>query len=184
MGLTLWRVRHAPVLAPTGVCYGRSDWAADAHATEAAAQALAAALPHGVPVWHSPALRCVQLAQGVAALRADLALCADERLRELDFGAWEGRAWSAIERDDIDAWVADFAYHRPGGGESTAELLGRVQAALDDAQTQHTELVWVCHAGVIRALDWLGQAPNLPLCADAWPASTVPYGTWSLQRWQ
>jgi len=43
----LWLVRHAPVLAPPGTCYGQLDLPADPQATLQSARALATALPRG-----------------------------------------------------------------------------------------------------------------------------------------
>ena len=125
----LWLVRHAQPLVAPGVCYGRLDLPADAAATAASAQALAAALPASVRLaHHSPLQRCEQLAQALQALRPGLALKPEARLQELDFGTWEGCAWDAIGRAPVHAWTADFAHHRPGGGESLAHMLGRVAA--------------------------------------------------------
>jgi len=89
----------------------------------------------------------------------------DPGLAELDFGAWDGQPWADIAKADIDAWVADFARHAPGGGESLQALLARV-AAWRPKQA----CVVVGHAGWMLARRWLeerGQA--LPEAAQ-WPA--------------
>ena len=44
----------------------------------------------------------------------------DARLAELDFGHWEMQSWDGIPRAEVDAWAADVAHYRPGGGESVA----------------------------------------------------------------
>ena len=67
---------------------------------------------------HSPLQRCEQLAHYLLALRPDLASNPDPRLREMDFGDWEGRPWADIARGEIDAWTQDFAHYRPGAGEN------------------------------------------------------------------
>ena len=105
----LWLLRHAPVLAPPGLCYGATDLPADADATREAAQALAQSLPQGVRLCSSPLQRCERLAQALCALRPDLTLITDPRLREMDFGAWEAQPWDAVPRAAFDAWTADFA---------------------------------------------------------------------------
>ena len=162
----LWLVRHAQPLVAPGVCYGRLDLPADAAATAASAQALAAALPASVRLaHHSPLQRCEQLAQALQALRPGLALKPEARLQELDFGTWEGCAWDAIGRAPVHAWTADFAHHRPGGGESLAHMLGRVAAALAAARLQcdsaaataggSRDVLWITHAGVARCVQWL-----------------------------
>ncbi len=130
----LWLVRHAAPLVAPGTCYGALDVPADAAATQTAALRLAAALPRAARVFHSPLQRCEQLAKVLQRLRPDLASKRDARLRELDFGAWEGQPWSAIAKSAIDAWTAAFATHAPGGGESLALMLERVASALQTAR--------------------------------------------------
>ena len=177
----LWLVRHAQPLVAPGQCYGRLDMAADAVATAASAEALAAALPASVQLaHHSPLQRCAQLARALQALRPGLALHADARLQELDFGDWEGRAWDAIGRAPVDAWTADFASHRPGGG-----MLERVAAALTAARAEAAasgnDVLWITHAGVARCVQWLlrhGSA-TLPR-ADQWPVAAPGFGAWQV----
>lgn len=179
----LWLARHAAPLIAPGHCYGRLDIPADAAATQAAAQALAQALPQRVLVWHSPLQRCAQLAHALQALRPELGSQPDVRLQEMDFGAWEGSRWDDISRHDIDAWVADFAHYRPGGGESLQAMLLRVDSAWQEAQSIATErqshVLWISHAGVARCLDWLQQAPaTQPPNAAQWPQQAPALGAW------
>ena len=178
----LWLVRHAQPLVAPGICYGALDMPADAAATADSAQRLAAALPQRLSVWHSPLQRCELLAHTFIGLRPDLVLKTAPELVEFDFGNWEGRAWDAIARADIDAWTADFAHYRPGGGDNLAAMLARVSKALRVAQqecAQGTEVLWITHAGVARCVQWLlhaasGQLPS----ADEWPHSAPGYGEW------
>jgi alpha-ribazole phosphatase len=197
----LWLVRHARPLVTPGICYGALDVPADAAATRTAAEQLAAALPHGVPVWHSPLQRCEQLALDLIALRPDLTSKPDARLREMDFGNWEGQSWDAIGKARVDAWTADFCGHAPGGGESLAQMLERVQSALEACGAMHgviahagektedtatgaaSDIVWITHAGVARCVAWLqahgsnGAEPT----AEHWPVAAPAWGTWDLR---
>ena len=59
----------------------------------------------------------------------------DDRLRELDFGQFEGRTYEEIEREHPEffrSWMETPTLVRFPGGESYAELRERVSAALDD----------------------------------------------------
>lgn len=176
----LWLVRHARPLVAPGLCYGRLDMAADAAASRAAAAALARALPPSVAgVWHSPLQRCELLALELQALRPDLASQAEARIREMDFGAWEGQAWSAIARAEIDAWAAELAIYAPGSGEPLAAMLTRVAGALDDARSRRGDVVWITHAGVARCVQWLlahgaGRTPR----SHEWTAPAPQFGAW------
>lgn len=173
--MNLWLVRHARVPAGGGVCYGRSDLAADALDTQAAAAALAASLPPCRVVRSSPLGRCRQLAQALAQLRPDLAASPDPRIAEFDFGRWEGCAWEAVPRDEFDRWDADFAAYRFGGQDSVAELLARVMQAIGDLPVAGDAL-WITHAGVIRAVRLIGAGGGLPRQAQDWPVAAVPFG--------
>jgi len=185
----LWLARHAQPLVAAGTCYGALDVPADPAATADSAQRLAQALPQDLWVRHSPLQRCEQLAQSLQALRPTLASEPDARLVEMDFGTWEGQAWDAIARADIDAWTARFADHRPGGGDSLAAMLRRVQAAWHDARQQaarrQCDVLWISHAGVARCVQWLLGAPGrqgaLPW-ADQWPLTAPEPGHWACYR--
>lgn len=217
---TLWLVRHALPLAPDGqppsqVCYGHTDWPADATLTRQAAAKLAqtlAAQPHRhhhVVLRCSPLLRCLQLAQALQAVLPASQLTVDSRLAEMHFGEWEGVAWNDIPRHELDAWATDFA-HCPVGhsGETVQAFVQRVGRAAHDTltdlhtlatnaptlpgmpETKQTTTVWVTHAGVIRAMHWLGRSAQTgqllraqaPAQASMWPTSAPGYGQWC--HWQ
>ena len=192
-----WYVlRHARPLVAAGLCYGQWDIPADADATTAAAAVFARHWhathgAHQVPVQVvcSPLQRCRQLAQALGRVQPGILGGGQHRvdaaLAELDFGAWEGVAWADLPPDAWTPWMADFAHYRPGGGESTAQLLQRVQGAarytarslLDQP---HAVCIWVTHAGVMRALHWLQQHGSaLPASAGQWPQQgACAYGEW------
>lgn len=182
-GLTLWLLRHAEVPAGAGRCYGRLDLEADATATTRAAATFDTVLPH-LPTlaWCSPRSRCQQLAQ---ALRHPELVWQgeDARLAEMDFGTWEGRRWDSLDETDFAPWMAHFAHHPVGAGESVNAMLARVRAALLDTQAQceregFTQALWVAHAGVARALDVLIQGKGSVEMAADWPREAPAPGEW------
>jgi alpha-ribazole phosphatase len=176
---TLWLVRHAAPLVAPGVCYGALDVAADPQATQAAAARLAAALPRQAALYSSKLQRCEQLAKAVQGQRPDLIIKHDDRLREMDFGAWEGQPWDAIGPAALAAWADDFAHHAPGGGESVSAFMQRVAAAFDDtraALAPEGAAAWITHAGVIRAATLIaGGVRHVSRAAD-WPDSSPGFG--------
>ena len=174
---TLWLVRHARPLIEPGICYGQLDVAADAEATRVGAEALAEVLPRGITVVCSPLQRCEQLAQVLIGLRADLAYKKDARLKEMDFGQWEGQRWAAIDRAALAAWTDHFAHHAAGTrGESVAQFMGRVGHAFDDLPP--ADHVWITHAGVIRAAQLLAKGVRHIARADQWPVDAPAFGQW------
>ena len=169
-------LRHAAVVAEAGLCYGATDLAAHAHDTDAAASAMASELPRGIALVTSPLVRCTALADAITALRPDLSVRVDPRLAEMDFGAWEGRAWKAIARAEFEAWTAGFADTRPGGGETVREFMQRVSGAWTDWQNSGLDALWVTHAGVMRAAALLHDGVACPADAAQWPAFAIAFG--------
>ena len=156
--MALILLRHTtPDVAP-GICYGQTDLdVAESFETEAAC--VDAALPPFERIVSSPLQRCLKLAEFISK-RSNIPVTHDPRLMELDFGTWEGRAWSEIARSEIDAWAADFYHARPHGGESVAILRARVRTALEELSDQDRPTLIVSHAGVIRAALARGEAPE------------------------
>lgn len=162
--MILHLIRHPKPRIEPGICYGRLDLAAED--VDLVALDLLARLPAGLPVWSSPLQRCRALAEELHAQPS-----IDARLAEMNFGAWEGRAWDAIPRAEIDAWAADVAHYAPPGGESPIMLQ---QRALDFvAGLDVPEAVIVTHAGVIRVL--LAHWQHLP--PERWTELVFPYGS-------
>ena len=177
--MTLWIVRHATPLIARGVCYGVSDVAADEEHTLRAARALAQALPLGCKVWVSPLQRCRQLADALSDIRPELNPQTDTRLREMDFGTWEGVEWEAIPLAAMQAWTDDFGAHRFGGAESANEVLIRIADLWDAARQNPSEpQVWITHAGVARAVRLLSQGIRRVDSASQWPKEAPNYGAW------
>lgn len=179
--MKLWLLRHARVTLEAGLCYGASDVPADPALTRVAAESAAARLPRGLPVCVSGLGRAQQLARELHDLRSDLgSAVTDPRLNEMDFGHWELQPWDAMPRAAFDAWMADFAHHRFGGAESTQQIIERVADALDDLRTQSVgEAVWVTHAGVIRAVQYIATHGRGPIrYASQWPREAPAPGGW------
>ncbi|WP_219116611.1 histidine phosphatase family protein [Janthinobacterium sp. UMAB-56] len=155
-------VRHPTPQVTSGTCYGGSDVAVAPHEMAKVRASLQASLPVDVPLFASPLRRCADLASALAQDLPSSDLRFDERLAEMDFGTWEMQPWHAIARADIDAWAADLAWYRPGGGENVLAMAARVDAFLGDLlREQHETAIIICHAGTIRLLSAL-QA-RLPL---------------------
>ena len=175
----IWLVRHAQPLVAPGVCYGALDVPADVDATQQAASGLAQRLPPRVRVQLSPLLRCQQLAQALQVLRPDLHFDTEQRLREMNFGAWEGQRWDALPPEAFDAWTSDFWQHRVGDGECVADFMGRVGEVWDEAiaaSLPGVPQVWLTHAGVIRAARLIASGQREVRTAADWPAAAPGYG--------
>jgi alpha-ribazole phosphatase len=168
-------VRHPRPVVADGICYGRSDLAADpAELARVHAALRAGGLPGDCPVFASPLRRCADLAR---LLSDDVIFDAD--LAEMDFGCWEGRGWNDIPRAEVDAWAADLPGYHPGGGESVLEVARRVANALERIRRHGgPRAVVVCHAGTMRLFATLadGTPPELAATAAAGKAHRIGYG--------
>jgi len=147
MVLTL--VRHTTPDIAEGICYGQTDLDV-AVSFEREASGTLVALPAFDAIITSPLMRCQKLADLIAS-RGDIKVEQDARLMEIDFGSWEGRAWSEIPRIEIDAWAEDFWLARPHGGESVSMLHARAIQALWEWQKRYECPLIVTHAGIIKA---------------------------------
>jgi broad specificity phosphatase PhoE len=104
-------------------------------------------------LWASDLSRARETAE-IVGTRLGLRVALDPRLREADRGAWEGRLFEDIARQEPEryaAWRRAGEQFRFPGGESLGEQQERVLAALDEirAATEPPVLV-VCHGGSIR----------------------------------
>lgn len=137
-------LRHGePVLA--GTMLGRTDCAATARGiADCAARAV------GIEV---EAIVCSDLIRSGACAQAvadatGLAVTRDPRWRELDFGAWDGLAASAIDPAALARFHDDPDANPPPGGERRSSLVARVAAAISGLD--RATLV-VTHGGAMRA---------------------------------
>lgn len=154
-------VRHGPTHAK-GMT-GWTDLPADLSDTAAVAR-LAAAIPTSASVVSSDLSRAVATADAIQGPRPRLPH--DPALREIHFGAWEGRLPADIAQDHPDlsrAFWDGAPGARPPGGESFDDLAARIHAATDRLLDGHPgDLVIVAHFGAIlaalaRAAGWSTQ---------------------------
>jgi probable phosphoglycerate mutase len=136
-------------------------------------RAQAAALAHRMAarkgtvtaLWTSPLKR----AYDTAVLVGDalgLTPVVDERLRETDFGGWEGMTFAEVQQADpnaLSAWLADPAVPAPGG-ESFEAVTTRVRRARDAILAAHPgeTVAVVSHVTPIKVLLRLAlDSPNV-----------------------
>jgi alpha-ribazole phosphatase len=173
--LALWMWRHPRPVGAAGRCIGRTDLAVDSRrAKRLAHRIVAVARRERLPrvVWTSPAQRCAEVGRHLR--RAGFVHRIDERLWELDFGAWDGIPWADIGWGEVEQWEAGFAHHRPGGGESLAMLIERARGFLAErASSGGGPVLIVGHAGWMAAT---GLAPGETPCATRWPRA-IAYGS-------
>jgi alpha-ribazole phosphatase len=179
--LELWIWRHPRPIGAHGRCIGRTDIDVDPRRAKRLARRIAAAarranLPR--EIWTSPSRRCADVGRHLK--RLGFVHRADERLRELDFGDWDGLCWDAIDPADVARWEADFAHHAPGGGEPLSALATRARGFLAERAQAATESVLIVgHGGWINAMR---TCCSQPPAATHWPQA-IGYGAMLRHRW-
>ncbi|MCB1736839.1 MAG: histidine phosphatase family protein [Gammaproteobacteria bacterium] len=158
--MSVYLLRHGETTL-TGRFVGRVDPALSEKGWRSMRLALSD-LPRVSRVVSSPLRRCLDFAQAWA-VEAGLPMAIDDRLAEMDFGAWEGRSAAEIHAADADAlgrfWNDPYA-GGPDGSEPFADFIARVEAGFADAEAGTDEVLVVSHGGPIR---WrLARAQGLP----------------------
>lgn len=126
----------------------------------------------------SPLCRCAEYAKAFAK-QNHLPLVLDARLRELDFGEWEGQRVEQLMLENADGltqfWMDPWNY-TPPDGECLLDFEQRVQTAwkyiCDYCSGQR--ILLVTHGGVIRMLLYLtGQLPRAELLSIDVPHASL-----------
>ena len=142
-------VRHTVPNVADNVCYGQTDLGL-AESFQSEALEVISKLENCEVLITSPLQRCRKLAEKIGAtfkIQPNI----DPRVREMDFGTWEGYEWSDIPRHELDLWAKDFLHARPHGGDSVAMLRSRTLNALAEYSASRQRYIVVTHSGVIKA---------------------------------
>ena len=150
--MQLFLIRHGMTsLGEEGRYQGRLD----AGLTKAGRDALRAAENMPEHVYVSPATRARETAEILFPGSRQMIV---SDLREMDFGAFEGRGWWEMEQDaDYRAWVDGGCMGRCPGGEDRAGFSARVCTAVcaileAEAKTGGDEVYIVAHGGTQMAV--------------------------------
>jgi len=113
----------------------------------------------------SPLRRCAEFAAALAE-RHDRPVEVETGLKEISFGAWEGRHVRDIlaqTPDQVENYWRDPVGHTPPGAESLDEFRDRAVAAWRDVVARHAghHILIVGHGGLMRTL--LTQVLGMPL---------------------
>lgn len=112
----------------------------------------------------SPMLRCLQTREIVAPATP---FRVDDALREIDFGAWEGKTLEWVEQhapEELERRRHDPARFRPSEGESFTDVAERLRDLVAELQRSRGVLV-VAHRGTLGVLERLLR--GLPIESQA-----------------
>lgn len=96
----------------------------------------------------SPLLRARQTGEAIGAA-CGVPVVIDERLVEIDWGAWEGRSTGSLAQTEVDRWRADDG--TAPEGESLDSLTQRVESFCTERLARDGVVVAVSHVSPIKA---------------------------------
>lgn len=118
-------------------------------------------------------------AQTAAAIEKSIGIAVElrPRLREIDFGLWEGLSWEEIERRfpaEAKLWVEKFPLETAPGGEAYADFRTRVESELIPllGEARNWTTAVVTHRGVLQ----YALTRFFDLTAQEARERTAPYG--------
>ncbi len=147
--MEIYLIRHTTPAIEKGICYGQSDLdIADTFTSEVTEIHKKIPLQEISNIYCSPLKRCKLLAETF-----DIPIIFDHRLKELNFGDWELKAWNDIHPSELNPWMKDFVHAQVPNGESYVTLQKRILDFYDSLDHYaHEKIVIVTHAGPMRAL--------------------------------
>jgi len=156
--LVLHLVRHGNTSQSSeGVFCGDNDPPLTDRGVAEAERLAGAVKPLGLDALYcSPKLRARMTAEPIAR-SCGLEPVIDDGLREIAYGAWEGRKETEIAQNDreaFDAWQADPALVSPPGGESAFAIAARSLPVLLRVRREHKRgrVLLVSHKATVRVI--------------------------------
>jgi probable phosphoglycerate mutase len=156
--LTLHLVRHGDTTqAADGIFSGDLDPPLTERGREQAERVARAVRPLGLSALYcSPKLRARTTAEPIARL-CELSPTIQDGLREMAYGAWEGRQEVEVRRDEFEAyeaWRIDPALVSPPGGEGAFAIAARALPVVLQARRDHPKghVLLVSHKATIRVI--------------------------------
>lgn len=161
--MTLLLARHGECTASGTYC-GRTDAPLTENGRQQAAALAQVIAPYPISVcFTSPLLRARETAR-IALNGRRVPLSVDDRLREVDFGAWGGLTYAEIERgwpQLIATWLCDPSRVDIPEGESFSALRSRVRAFLSEHSRSASDnnILIIAHGGplAVVGLELLGR---------------------------
>ena len=102
-------------------------------------------------IFSSPLIRAKQTAEIINEER-HLNIIFDDRLRERNYGEFEGTSKSSFNYNDFWAYGKNLKYNK---AENVQDFFKRIYNFLDDIKVKYSDknILIVCHAGVVKAIE-------------------------------
>ena len=157
-GIQVFLIRHGEVDYPQGTFYGQEDIPLSGMGKEQSKLVAGRLLGTKLDaVISSDLSRCTYLAGCIRDVQDGCQVFLSKRLREINFGKWQGLSWEEIEKGypgQMKKRMKSLSSFRPPGGESLSDLLKRAYPLLKDVfhGRYGKKVAIACHGGVNRVL--------------------------------
>ena len=150
MNQNLYLIRHTTPDIAKGICYGFTDInVAESFESESAMVQEKLQSVNFSHFYSSPLSRCSELAHKL--YKGNIAY--DDRLKELNFGTMEMKAYDQMDKQWLDEWMGDFVNICCPEGESFLQLQNRVVDFYQEILKKEQPVIGIAtHGGVIRSL--------------------------------
>ena len=151
-------IRHTSVEHPRGFCYGNLDVDVSTD-FDSEASWLQNQLIEYIPdkVYSSPLQRCTKLAEFLFQNYST-----ENRIKELNYGIWEGLTWEEIAVPEGSNWIFENSSTILENGESFEIQKQRVVDFIEEiSNSDERRIAIVAHGGVIRSA--ISHFLNIPL---------------------
>jgi len=149
--MEIYLVRHTRVALSGQYCYGISDIGlADSRHEDIQQVVTELSGIHFDRIYTSPLKRCKALASAINRT-ADV----EDALMEMDFGDWELKKWSDIDRERLNAWMNDFVNVAPPNAETYLDFSRKSVAFFNElaaGSAAKDKALLIAHSGPIRAI--------------------------------
>lgn len=156
--MAIFLIRHTTPVITQEYCYGFKDIDV-ADNFELLAQSVELKI-NGLDIntiYSSPLIRCSKLAN---RLFPNKEIVFDERIKEMNFGDWEGQRWKDIDKKDLMHWTTNFATASAPNGESLQIFYNRVIEFWNSIEKEGNVAI-VSHAGTMRMI--ISKLLEIPL---------------------
>lgn len=157
--MDLYFIRHTSVNVKEGICYGYSDVdLSQTFESEVKILKKKFSISPEMIFYSSPLKRCILLAERLSITDPII----DTRLIELNFGDWELKDWSLINKTEREQWLNNYVNFRCPNGESYLDLYKRATDFFEDLIKESCKNVAIItHGGFIRSI--LSYILDIPL---------------------
>jgi alpha-ribazole phosphatase len=155
--MTIYLIRHTETNVSKSMIYGDSDVGlSDNFRTELLniKDKLELVNLSNIVLISSPLSRCTQLATALST-HFSTHFSTDSRLKEMNFGDWEGQTWADIDAETLNKWMMNYVEIAPPNGETYQQLADRCADFLTETTKKldpSVSLFVIAHGGTIRAL--------------------------------